>query len=385
MKSKTPILYIDIEGGWGGSSRSLYYLIKCLDKDRYFPVVIYGKAGPVKRYYAEMSVPVYMYGPIPRVTAMPRNNAKGILVFLLKLVYLPRFLFFLKRLLKKHEIKIVHLNHESLFFAGIFFKLFFRQRVIYHVRTMLPRNIFAKIQVSIAKSTADHLIFITENEQKLWHEICPSIAEIPQSVVYNFAEVPKTTAGARVLVDYDGRFKALVLSAISRYRGTDRLVDVAEALRKRNCDNAVFVICGKSEVADRYAQSIRQSIKERGLERYFGFIGYQESPEAILSECDVLVHVSRVVDNPWGRDIIEAMASGKPVVTAGSYDKYIADGLNGYLLPGFDAEKIAEKIAFLSTHPETAAKMGIANKDKAESLFNGRTNIYRITEVYDRF
>ncbi|MDD5679955.1 MAG: glycosyltransferase family 4 protein [Candidatus Omnitrophica bacterium] len=385
MKSGIPILYVDIEGGWGGSSRSLYYLIKYLDKDKYGPVLVYGKEGPNKERYAEMDVPAYLFSPIPRITAMRHGNPKGILVFLLTLVHLPRFLIFVKKLINNYDIKIVHLNHESLFFAGIFFKVFFRCRVVYHVRTMLPRNIFAKIQVCIAGKTADHLVFITENEQGLWREICPGTAKLPQSVIYNFAEAGTAAGKTDALAGYKDKFKALVLSSISRPRGTDRLIDVARALKKIGCDNAIFVVCGKSDPGNRYAAFIRQSIKDKGLENYFCFMGYQNSPETVISESDILVHISRAIENPWGRDVIEAMASGKPVVTVGNYDKYIRDGVNGYLLPEFDAEKFAEKIAYLSAHPEVAQKMGRDNKEKAESLFNGRNNIHKITEIYDKF
>lgn len=208
---------------------------------------------------------------------------------------------------------------------------------------------------------------------------------MPQCVVYNFAETPVISGKTNTLTGHNGEFKALVLSAISQYRGTDLLIDVAKGLRKLGCDNSVFIICGKLDPADKYASRIYQSIEDKGLKKYFRFIGYRESPETVISECDVLVHVSRVVDNPCGRDIIEAMASGKPVVAIGSYDKYIRNGVNDYLLSEFNAEKFAEKIAYLSAHPEIAEKMGRDNKEKAEALFNGPANIHKITDIYDKF
>ena len=46
---KLKILYIDIEGGFGGSSRSLLNMILGLNKDIFEPVVICKKNGPTHK------------------------------------------------------------------------------------------------------------------------------------------------------------------------------------------------------------------------------------------------------------------------------------------------------------------------------------------------
>lgn len=383
MKSKVPLLYIDIEGGWGGSSRSLYYLVKNLDRNRYMPIVVYGKEGPNKRRYSEINIPAYLFTPIPRMTAIRRNYLKAIAAFLLKLWHLPRFLFFVKKLIEKYKIRVIHLNHESLFFVAIFFKVFFNCKRIYHVRTMLPKNIFGKIQIWLASSTADHLFFITENEQELWHCTSSKTRNIPQSVVYNFYEAPKEFPKVDILRKYRDKFKLAILNSISYYRGTDRLLDISMALRRRNCNQVVFVVYGRVDNRDPYTKSFMREIKTKQLEKYFIFVGYQKFPESILTECDALFHSCRMIDNPWGRDIIEAMMNGKPVIAVGTYNKFIEDGINGYLVPTFDVEEIADKITCLLTYPEIGQKMGMANKEKAALLFRPFSNIAKITRIYD--
>ena len=50
------ILYLDIEGGWGGSSRSLYYLLEAIDRRRFRPVVVTRKDGPIRQRYETIGI-----------------------------------------------------------------------------------------------------------------------------------------------------------------------------------------------------------------------------------------------------------------------------------------------------------------------------------------
>ena len=382
MNSKVPILYVDIEGGWGGSSRSLYYAIKNIDRGRYEPVVIHGKRGPVERLYSEMGVPAYFFSPIPRTTAIPRNNLKSLAKFALELFHLPRFLAFAGRVAKRHKIRLIHLNHESLFFIAVFFRILFGRRLVMHVRTMLPKNVFGRLQVCMARKTADHLIFITENERDLWEGLCPAVKISPRTVMHNIYEQDGPVKKNGMLSGYGDRFKLATLSTISYIRGIDRLVEVAGELKKAGSDNVLFAVFGDDRPDNEYLNGIKRSIDERGLGRFFFFGGYQERPEPALAECDALIHLSRE-SNPWGRNVIEAMINEKPVIAVGTYDKFVGNGENGYLLPAFDAAEVAGKIVHLSSRPDIVDEMGKASGRKGKAYFDVSFNISKLEAVYE--
>jgi glycosyltransferase involved in cell wall biosynthesis len=61
---------------------------------------------------------------------------------------------------------------------------------------------------------------------------------------------------------------------------------------------------------------------------------------------------------------LQAIACGVPVIAAdaGALPELIQDGKNGYLLPTFDVGKLAEKMTYLSGHPEIRKEMGIASR-----------------------
>lgn len=379
--SRVNILYVDIEGGWGGSSRSLYFLIRHLDKSRNNPIVLLGKKGPAELLYKSANIKSNVFCPIPRTTAMRARNWRAATRFAMQLIHLPRFLRLMKNLIKSNNIQIAHLNHESLFFIGLCCRFLFNVKIVYHVRTMLPVNIWSKIQILIALNTADYLIFITENERDLWLSMCRKTRQIPQSVIHNIAESIKTNHPQEILQDISRKFKVISLMTLSYSRGVDRLVDVGLCLRNEHSKEIIFVLCGKVD-DEAYEKGIRERIRVEEMSESFVFLGHQKNPEAVLSECDVLIRPSREY-NPWGRDVIEALAMGIPVVAIGNYNKFVEDGVNGYLFQKFNAAKIAEKIIYLSKHPEVAERIKRANIEKAKRLFDGHINAVKVEAVYD--
>ena len=77
MKNKNiyKILCIDHEGGYGGSSRSLYYLLKSLDKNLFEIEVWCGKAGPIQSIYKDHNIlsKVYQMPTMNTVFSFTRN------------------------------------------------------------------------------------------------------------------------------------------------------------------------------------------------------------------------------------------------------------------------------------------------------------------------
>ena len=65
------VLCLDIEGGYGGSSRSLFESIRHLDRDRVSPEVWCGREGPIQVRYRALDVPCRTVS-WPRYSALPR-------------------------------------------------------------------------------------------------------------------------------------------------------------------------------------------------------------------------------------------------------------------------------------------------------------------------
>ena len=119
-----------------------------------------------------------------------------------------------------------------------------------------------------------------------------------------------------------------------------------------------------------------------GVKPYFRFMGHQEEPERFIREADALIRLSRWND-PWGRDIIEAMANGKPVLATGTYDRFVEHGVNGFLHSEYDPRKLVDDILRLSVDPDLCSRFGRANIAKAKELFDGPSNAAKVEDIYE--
>jgi len=95
-----------------------------------------------------------------------------------------------------------------------------------------------------------------------------------------------------------------------------------------------------------------------------------ELPKARLIEeyqrADVFVFPS--LTEAMARVVLEAMACGLPVIVTpeSGYEDLIEDGVNGFIVPSFESETIAARLATLSRDGELRRRMGLAARATAE-------------------
>ena len=73
---------------------------------------------------------------------------------------------------------------------------------------------------------------------------------------------------------------------------------------------------------------------------------------------------------PWGRDIIEAMWAGVPVVATGSSQEFVLDQQTGFLVPPGNVELLADCVGRLLKDPQLHRDMSRAARERALQLFS---------------
>ena len=97
------------------------------------------------------------------------------------------------------------------------------------------------------------------------------------------------------------------------------------------------------------------------------------------------IYVSSSCHESFGKVLIEAMATGLPVIateTTGSKE-IIRDGVNGYLVPIEDSEALAKKILFLLTNPDKAEEIGQAGRKMVRGKFDQQKVIKEIIKFWN--
>ncbi len=117
---------------------------------------------------------------------------------------------------------------------------------------------------------------------------------------------------------------------------------------------------------------------ELGLTHVVHFCGERRDVPELLALMDVFVLSSDMEASPVS--ILEAMASGKPVVSTrvGSIAESVDDGVTGYLCQPGDAVGLAQRVATLLADPPLARQFGLRGCQRVQSHFS----IERMVEAY---
>ena len=121
------------------------------------------------------------------------------------------------------------------------------------------------------------------------------------------------------------------------------------------------------------------------MEKRVHFLGFRSDIPELMTACDLIAHTS-IAPEPFGRVIVEAMFSGKPVVAsdAGGAVELIEHGKTGWLTPPGDVLKLAEIINRCRDRSEEATAIAVAAKREASQRFNLSLTNQKIAQLLDR-
>lgn len=141
---------------------------------------------------------------------------------------------------------------------------------------------------------------------------------------------------------------------------------------------AKLLIIGEGELKP----SLLKLCSELGLEERVLFLGHREDVPSILNLMDIFVLSSRL--EGCSISILEAMASGKPVIATevGGNPELILKGKSGFLVPSAEPEKLAEKMVLLLKDENLRREMGEEGKNRVKEKFSLERMAKNYEELY---
>ena len=158
----------------------------------------------------------------------------------------------------------------------------------------------------------------------------------------------------------------LAVSDIYIQKNYHTLVRAFAAVRKRHPD-LVLTIVGQ-EIDAHYAASIRDLVRDLGVEEAVRFTGRIETAElaALYRNCRAFVFPSTV--ETFGNPLLEAMAAGAPVATSKTAAMPEVIGDCGLLFDPDDADDMAARIEELLADPALCRELGAKAASRAQSF-----------------
>ncbi|KAF5421352.1 MAG: Glycosyltransferase involved in cell wall bisynthesis [Candidatus Methanomarinus sp.] len=191
---------------------------------------------------------------------------------------------------------------------------------------------------------------------------------IPHAVDTNIFR-PSLTKSNKIIV--------LFIGNLSYRKGILVLLDVIRTTKWGH--NTEFWFVGDGH----FQQQIKRMENEYPV-KYFGRISDEQKLASIYREANIFVlpsidFINGDIEN-FGIVLIEAMASGLPVITTDSIGpkSIITNNYDGYVIPQNDKDQLKEKIIYLIENPKIMVKMGENGRKTA-------VNVYDVKKIAERW
>jgi glycosyltransferase involved in cell wall biosynthesis len=347
----------------GGGEESLLGLAARLDRRRLRVVASVTAEGEVGARLRALGVPVHVLR-LPQVRPWTFAGASMALLRL-------------RRLLQRERVALVH-SHGSrgTLYAGLATRGI-GIPLVWHVRVAEPDPRLDRLLARLARAIVVNSSATAARLARL-AGATGKVTVVPNGVDgQRFAPGPPDPAlfdalGLDPLVPVVGYFGRL-----ERGKGVDVLMDAAALLHDK-LPTTAFLFVGDGPLR------ATLSARAAALGLPVCFAGHRDDVAALLRLCAAVVLPSR--QEAFGRILIEAMATGVPVVASavGGIPEVCVDGVTGLLVPPEDADALAVSIALtLTDQVATGARVAAASAD-VRARFDLAAHAARVEAVYAR-
>ena len=310
----------------------------------------------------------------------------------------------LKKLIKKHNVDIVHVRSRAP--AWSVWKACMGTTARYMSTCHAPYNISGKVKrfynsaiakgervIAISNYVANYLVEnyeINQSNIRLIHRGVDLARFHPANVTP--AQIIQVTSEWRLP---DGANIIMLPGRITRLKGHHVLIEAMAKLQTDlNTDNIYCVLLGSDQGRHQYSEELAQAIEKHNLGGKIRIIDHCTEMPAAYMLSTVVVSASTDPEG-FGRIAIEAQAMGRPIIATdhGGSQETIIRGQTGWLTPPHDADALctAIKEALSLNENEKSilaqnAMAHVAHNFTKEKMVDGTLDVYSelIDEKYGR-
>ena len=165
----------------------------------------------------------------------------------------------------------------------------------------------------------------------------------------------------------DGKFLVGVFGRLSPWKGQHIVIDALCGL-----PDAHILLVGEALFGEQaYADDLRKRARSKGVEDRVHFLGFRRDIPVLMKLVDVVVHASTSPE-PFGRVIVEAMLSNRPVIAtrAGGVIEIIENEKTGLLVEPGSASELVTALQRLRIRGKFTEQLTSAAKDRAVHAFS---------------
>ncbi len=258
-----------------------------------------------------------------------------------------------------------------------------RQLRAFNFKTILSKKLFTNYyekQIMIKRYIAcnNNFIAISKDVENYFVQVLPGQLKKNVVLLNNAIDYDRFKFSKAVLFHGTNAINLISIGSLSELKNHLFLVEVMNIFNKRGIRTFNLTIIGEGMLRS----EIENKIFDYNLENMVSLIGLTDKVEELLKKADIYVY--SCIKEGFGLTLLEAMASGLPVVCldGGGNRDIMEDGKNGYIIHEQNPELFADKIMELTTNKQLYSEISQYAREFAQKYdINGY--IDNLVKIYN--
>jgi glycosyltransferase involved in cell wall biosynthesis len=356
------VIILDHCARLSGGELALLDLLPALREEVEFHVVL-GEDGPMASRLARLGVSVEVLAMSETARGLPRDRVRPGRLPLHSATSSAGHTLRLAQRLRRLRPDLVHANSlKACLYGGAAARLA-GVPVIWHIRDRIAVDYLPAPAVRLIRTLARRLpAAVLANSSA-------TLATLP-GVRGTIAPSPVAMEGATIGErGGSGPLRIGMLGRLASWKGQHVFLEAFASAFPEGTERAILIGSSLFAHDDAYGADLRRLAARLGIADRVTFSGFREDVAAELSRLDMLVHAS-VAPEPFGRVVVEGMATGLPVIATGQGGpaEIIENEVNGLLVPPNDSAALAHALRRLAARPELRRTLGAAARQRARDF-----------------
>jgi glycosyltransferase involved in cell wall biosynthesis len=246
----------------------------------------------------------------------------------------------------------------------------------YHLPFKLAYGVFSyqvlKAAAKIIATTPDYV-----KESQIPKKFRDKVLIVP-NYVDSGKYIPELS-GDRIIKEHSLENKKVIffLGRLVPYKGVEYLIAAYKKV-KENVKDAALVIAGSGPLEE----ELKKQAADLKLEDVVFTAAEEDDIPEYYAACDIFVLPSVTRQEAFGIVLLEAMSSGKPVVSTNISGMPYVVGDAGIVVPTRDPEALADAIIRILTEKDLRVSMGRRARERVEKEFNKDCAAEKTLKVY---
>lgn len=355
----------------GGAERVAQALVRGLGRFGLQPMVVaLHCAGPVGEELSELGVS--FFSDLARSSRDPRIAAK------------------LARIFRQGSVDLLYCldHHDALFWGGISSKLARVERLVLGVHStgLWGRPSSFTFSDRLVMRLCDRVVALARPHAD-YIERHGSVPRQRIEIIHNGVDVERfepldSSLNRERLREGLGlprdAFVVVMIAALRPEKNHEMLIRSIGAIPSPERPHVLIVGEGSEE------QRLRALVDESGSGDSIRFLGRRDDVPGVLAASDLFVLCSHPVVETFPLSLLEAMASGLPVVVTrvGSIDEILTDGVHGYVIEPGDQEALIRSIVSVMRDGPGRSEMGKRGRERIVEHFSEDRMVERYAELF---